>query len=118
MYKIVSDAVKSLIEVHSKNIIHRNFKPDNLLYGADCNFKLCDFGSATNEKISEVNSKNMSQIEEDIEINTTPLLRAPEQLDLYLKFEIDERVDIWSLGILIYFLMFGEYPFTGNERLA
>ena len=49
--------------------------------------------------------------------STTPLYRAPEQLDLFLGYPIDERVDVWALGCLLYTLMFFKSPFNESEPL-
>lgn len=49
---------------------------------------------------------NREQILEDIEKSTTPQYRAPEQLDLYSNFPIDEKLDIFALGVVVFILCF------------
>jgi len=63
--------------------------------GADRRFKLCDLGSATDQAVKATNAASMVAIEEDIQKHTTLQYRAPEMIDLYSKWPIDERVDIW-----------------------
>ncbi len=59
--------------------------------------KLCDFGSATTTRLSpsKMTFNQMSLAEEEIFQNTTPQNRTPEVLDMHLKFDINEKMDIW-----------------------
>ncbi len=92
----------------NENIIHRDLKPSNILLSLDqinkTTFKLSDYG------ISKILNKNNNITKT---INGTPLTMAPE----VLKGEFTTiKSDIWSLGIIIYFMYFGEYPYNGiNE---
>ena len=91
----------------NENIIHRDLKPSNILLSLDqinkTTFKLSDYG------ISKILNKNSITRT----INGTPLTMAPE----VLKGEFTTiKSDIWSLGIIIYYMYFGEYPYSGiNE---
>ena len=60
-------------------------------------FKLCDFGSATRKHVdmAQVPLQALAAISEEIEQNTTLSYRAPEQVDLYRRQPVDERVDVW-----------------------
>ena len=69
-----------------------------MLIGADHKFKLCDFGSATDQVVQITNAASIVMAEEEIQKNTTLQYRAPEMVDLYQKRPIDERVDIWVRG--------------------
>ena len=79
--------------------------------------KLCDFGSASTVAQVYETDQEMAEMEEIIERTTTPTIRPPEMCDLLLRRRIDEKVDIWGLGCLLYALCFGTLPFTG-EKLA
>ena len=81
-------------------------KAENVLLGDHGNWKLCDFGSATTHIYDTSNAKERMAAEEDIERNTTLAYRAPEMVDLYRRQIIDESVDIWALGVLL-FKVFG-----------
>ena len=85
-----------------ENIIHRDLKPSNILISLDKldkNIgKLSDYGYS---KI--MNTQSMTFID-------IPLTMAPEILKNE-KIIINEKCDIWSLGILIYYMLFKEYPY-------
>ena len=68
---------------------------ENVLVGADQKYKLCDFGSATDQVVQITNAASVVAAEEEIQKNTTLQYRAPEMIDLYSRRPIDERVDIW-----------------------
>nr|VZI13877.1 unnamed protein product [Spirometra erinaceieuropaei] len=49
---------------------------------------------------------------------TTPMYRAPEMLDLYQNYPINEAVDVWALGCLFFYLTCGYHPFGDSAKLA
>ena len=92
--------------LNKENIIHMDLKPSNILLSIDkidkIKFKLSDYGSS--KELKNLNTKT---------INGTPLTMAPE----LLKGEfISEKSDIWSLGIIIYYMLFKKYPYNGNTE--
>ncbi|GAB1607107.1 cyclin-G-associated kinase-like isoform X3 [Argonauta hians] len=101
-------------------IIHRDLKVENLLISSKGCIKLCDFGSATikshNPDISW-SAIQRSLVEDEIAKNTTPMYRAPEMLDLYQNFPINEAGDIWALGCLLYQVCFNQHPFEDSAKL-
>jgi AP2-associated kinase len=76
--KIARDICNALAYLHTRGIVHRDVKLENILLGDDCSYKLCDFGSWTREKIVKIDAMNRLTVMEDIEGNTTPQYRAPE----------------------------------------
>ena len=118
IFRIMFEAISAVHHMHNlpRPIIHRDLKGENLLLGNDGRFKLTDFGSITTRKIQKIDSDNRYEIEEDINKNTTPTIRAPEQCDLYSGSPITEKVDIWAIGCLLYILCFHKQPF--ESRLA
>ncbi|GFN87115.1 cyclin-g-associated kinase-like, partial [Plakobranchus ocellatus] len=101
-------------------IIHRDLKAENLLISAQGTIKLCDFGSATTDSHHPDTSWSAIQrslVEDEIAKNTTPMYRAPEMLDLYQNFPINEACDIWALGCLLFKLCFYDHPFEDSAKL-
>ncbi|KRX07067.1 Protein kinase-like domain [Pseudocohnilembus persalinus] len=92
-------------QLHEVGIIHRDIKPDNILIHNGI-YKIADFGLA----------KIVEQLQENMKISTkgTPLYLAPE---LIQKKPASAKVDIWSLGIILYRLLFnGKYPFLDPSK--
>jgi len=81
-------------------MIHRDIKLGNVLIGEDHEPKICDFGFAKMTK----SKKEVTQ-----SILGTPVTMAPE---IYLGLEYDNKVDIWSFGVVIYKMVYGKYPFS------
>ena len=92
--------INAVYYLHSNNIIHRDIKPENILISEDNKLKLCDFGWA-----KELTLENRSTFCGTMEY------MAPEIVG---SENYDYSVDIWSLGILLYELLFGHSPFKAN----
>eukprot|EP01135_Chromosphaera_perkinsii_P002317 Nk52_evm103s221 gene=Nk52_evmTU103s221 len=115
---IFGDICEAVAHMHFKTpaVIHRDLKVENVLFQSGGIFKLCDFGSATTNAFQPMKS-NIQLEQEDINSNTTLQYRAPEIVDLYLDYYVDEKIDIWALGCLLYKLCYYETPFGDNTRL-
>lgn len=97
-FKQIIDGMKFL---HEKNIIHRDIKPKNILISDDKKtIKICDFGFA---KQYDINMKRVSTV------CGSPLYMAPE---IYQKTGYTNSADVWSLGIILYEMIFGKHPFS------
>ncbi|KAH9366711.1 hypothetical protein HPB48_010384 [Haemaphysalis longicornis] len=108
--------------MHSQSppIIHRDLKIENLLLSAKGTIKLCDFGSSTTKSYqpdSYWTAIQRSLIEDEMCKNTTPMYRPPEVLDTYNNYPINEAMDIWALGCVLFLLCFREHPFPDSSKL-
>ncbi|XP_022756733.1 probable serine/threonine-protein kinase DDB_G0280111 isoform X2 [Durio zibethinus] len=116
IFRDVCNAVFAM-HSHSPPIAHRDLKPENLLLGSDGFWKLCDFGStSTNHKRFE-KPEEMGIEEDNIRKHTTPAYRAPEMWDLFRRELINEKVDIWALGCLLFRICYFKNAFDGESKL-
>ena len=119
--KIIRDIANGLMAMHSQNppIAHRDIKIENVLKFGNT-FKLCDFGSAsTDTMMPEKETKDSKRDKFDIyERNTTFMYRPPEMVDEYGEFPVNEKVDIWALGCILYAILFKQQPFQDAQKLT
>lgn len=116
---IFRDVCNAVFAMHCQSppIAHRDLKAENLLLGSDGLWKLCDFGSiSTNHKRFE-KPEEMGIEEDNIRKYTTPAYRPPEMWDLFLKEVINEKVDIWALGCLLFRICYFKSAFDGESKL-
>jgi serine/threonine-protein kinase len=107
--EMVSNLLDALDYCHQKGIYHRDLKPENLLLSPDGHIKIIDFGIAGMEGAPRVTYRGFSGL------MGTPEYMAPEQI----KGERGEaRSDIYAVGCLMYNLMTGTPPFTGDNPLT
>ena len=106
--------------MHSQNppIAHRDLKIENVLKCGKI-YKICDFGSASDEIFDPKNSDEFIKEENfaNFEKNTTLYYRAPEMCDRYGENIVSEKVDIWALGCILYTMVFKEQPFMNAQKL-
>ncbi|GAV78255.1 Pkinase domain-containing protein [Cephalotus follicularis] len=116
---IFKDVCNAIFAMHCQSppIAHRDLKAENLLLGSDGLWKLCDFGStSTNHKRFE-KPEEMGIEEDNIRKYTTPAYRAPEMWDLFRRELINEKVDIWALGCLLFRICYFKNAFDGESKL-
>ncbi|GJC95541.1 nak-unclassified protein kinase [Colletotrichum higginsianum] len=102
-------------------LLHRDLKVENVLilsHGSQKRFKLCDFGSAATPKPAPQTVVECRLVDEDVQKHTTMQYRSPEMIDVYRKLPIDEKSDIWALGVLLYKLCYYTTPFEDQGQLA
>lgn len=103
----VAEACSALTEAHALGIIHRDLKPSNLFLTprveGGVRVKVLDFG------ISKINDPASSALTATGAMLGTPLYMSPEQL--VQTSSVDRRADIWSMGVVLYELVTGTWPF-------
>lgn len=121
--KIFSDVAEGVACMHylKPPLLHRDLKVENVLItstGSSKRFKLCDFGSTAPPRPAATTAAECRLIEDDVQKHTTLQYRSPEMIDVYRKQPIDEKSDIWALGVLLYKLCYYTTPFEAQGQLA
>ncbi|KAM4055236.1 kinase [Hirsutella rhossiliensis] len=102
-------------------LLHRDLKVENVLItsrGSAKRFKLCDFGSAAAPRPAPTTVVECRLMDEDVQRHTTLQYRSPEMIDVYRKQPLNEKSDIWALGVLLYKLCYYTTPFEDQGQLA
>ncbi|CAL9729995.1 actin-regulating kinase 1 [Monosporozyma unispora] len=110
---IMSQVCQGVATMHALQpaLIHRDIKIENVLISRDGEFKLCDFGSVCGRIRNPNNPQEFAYVQHDIMKNTTAQYRSPEMIDLNRGLPIDEKSDIWALGVFLYKLCYYTTPF-------
>lgn len=104
---IVIKTADALDYAHANNVVHRDIKPANIMYELDAAVvKVTDFGIA---RITD-SSKTKTGM-----VLGTPSYMSPEQLS---GKKVDGRSDLFSLGVMLYQMVAGSLPFTGDSMAA
>ncbi len=96
--------------VHDVGIVHRDFKPENVLLGADGRLALTDFGIARSPMA------DTALVQTQGVILGTPDYMAPEQVEEAR--DLDARTDVYALGIVLFEMATGRRPFSAPTALA
>src|SRR5262249_32872743 len=116
--RIISQAASALAAAHAKGIVHRDIKPENLflLRRKDQDFvKVVDFGISKSLRASD-EAEEQPRLTQTGMVLGTPLYMSPEQARG--DDELDARVDVYALGVIMYEAATGRVPFAGNNYLS
>lgn len=107
---LMLEALDAMTEAHELGLVHRDIKPSNLFLAARKGkgpiLKVLDFGIVKDQN-------NDHKLTQTGTLPGTPAYMAPEQVTMQTDL-IDERADVWALGITLYELLTGDIPFTGT----
>ncbi|MEM7156527.1 MAG: serine/threonine-protein kinase [Myxococcota bacterium] len=123
---VFEDAARGLLAAHGKRLVHRDFKPDNVMIGDDGRVRVMDFGLARVDATSEPESIDDGEepssggalndaLTKAGTVMGTPAYMPPEQ---HTGDPTDARSDQFSWGVALWETLFGERPFSGKTRLA
>lgn len=101
--EIIRPLLDGLGYVHAEGVVHRDLKPSNIMINSDGRIKVCDFGIAHTES---------SELTKLGDVLGSLHYMSPEQ---FIGMSIDERSDIYSVGVIAYELLTGKKPFVGNS---
>jgi serine/threonine-protein kinase len=104
--RVAEQVLDALAAAHRAGLVHRDIKPENVLMAADGRVKLADFGLA--RAVTEVTSTTTGTV-----FGTVAYL-APE---LVVRGESDVRTDVYAAGVLLYEMLTGRQPFTGETPI-
>lgn len=104
---IAKQICDGLTEAHNLGVVHRDLKPNNIMIDRGGNAKIMDFGIARAAKGKGITGSGV--------MIGTPQYMSPEQVE---GKEVDQRSDIYSLGIILYEMLTTQLPFEGDTPLT
>jgi serine/threonine-protein kinase len=107
--RFATDIATGMSVAHQSGIIHRDLKPANVLIDETGLVKIVDFGVAAAQHQGD------TQLTKTGYVIGSPKYMAPEQI---LGKKVDERADIYSLGVILYEMLTGEPPYHRGDHMA
>src|SRR5688572_5200678 len=105
---------KAIVAAHAQGVVHRDLKPANVIITPDAQVKVLDFGIARLISLDTTVTAGTDTIG-GAGLLGTPAYAAPEQM---LSSAVDQRADLYALGVILFELVAGRRPFAGNDAVA
>jgi serine/threonine protein kinase/tetratricopeptide (TPR) repeat protein len=105
--RIAKQVCEGLTEAHKLGVVHRDLKPQNVMIDTHGNARIMDFGIARSLEAKGITGAGV--------MIGTPEYMSPEQVEWK---EVDQRTDIYSLGIILFEMLTGQVPFRGDTALS
>ena len=115
--RIAREIASAVAAAHDEGIVHRDLKPENVMLSAGGAVKVLDFGLAKAIESSPAKGAGdatVSQVTQEGRVVGTPGYMSPEQI---AGKALDGRTDVFSLGVLLYEMVTGQRPFTGESNV-
>jgi serine/threonine protein kinase len=106
---LIRKIAEGMAYCHANNVVHRDLKPENILITSEGQPIIMDFGLALTKGSHRVTYSNLSAT------MGTPDYMAPEQIEGQRG---DQRTDVYALGTILYEMLSGKTPFSGDNNLA
>jgi len=107
--RIITQIAGALVAAHAHHMVHRDIKPDNIMFSEDGTAKLADLG------IAKSTDEQDTMLTMASSVFGTPAYMSPEQaMD---SSKVDSRADIYSLGIVFYEMLAGQRPYRGESTI-
>ncbi len=106
---IAAQVADALAAAHARGLVHRDVKPSNVLVQLDGRVKVTDFG------IAKAADQSADELTRTGSVMGTAKYLAPEQLE---GRPVDERADVYSLGLVLFEMLAGETPFGAETEIA
>ncbi|MEJ2146974.1 MAG: protein kinase [Acidobacteriota bacterium] len=115
LLKVITKCAEALVAAHEIGVVHRDIKPANIMLTPAGEVKILDFGLAQrhSDKLCNLSQEETAGVEVKGKIRGTLAFMSPEVLR---GRPADHRSDLFSLGVVFYQLLTGEYPFAGDTQ--
>lgn len=102
---------------HSRGVVHRDLKPENIMVGAFRDVYVVDWGIARDVKPPSLGDTALESPTKTSTLKGTPRYMAPEQT-LGMDQQVDQRADVFALGLIGYEILAGQHPFAHDDIRA